>query len=288
MGRGVATSLASQGYKVIVADWNSDEGNKLATEIDGDYIKVDVTSWQQQFQAFETTFNKYNRLDVVHANAGISDRVDYFLPESTDKFSADEAPKLGTVNVDLIGVIYSSLLATRYFRKNPSDVQKPMLLLTSSGIGVYPGPAAPIYSAAKHGVLGLARSLAARWKEEGYDWRSNALVPGLVSLPYLPWISTSNARLQVPTAIMPKATRERYSAEGATTSVAQIVDGVNDMLHSDMSGATCEVSRDNRWYRDAPEFKDEVQRKVIEDICSFKNIGLEFERSRKAGEQPTQ
>lgn len=85
------------------------------------------------------------------------------------------------MNVDLVGVIYSSLLATRYFRRNPKEVQSPLLLLTSSGIGIYPGPAAPLYAAAKHGVTGLARSLAQRWREEENGFRCNALIPGLVS-----------------------------------------------------------------------------------------------------------
>lgn len=117
----------------------------------------------------------------MHANAGVSERVDYLTPESTEKFTADSPPNLLTVNVDLVGVIYSSLLATRYFRRNPKDVQKPLLLLTSSGIGLYPGPAAPLYAAAKHGVTGLARSLAIRWAEEENGFRCCALVPGLVS-----------------------------------------------------------------------------------------------------------
>lgn len=117
----------------------------------------------------------------MHANAGLSDRVDYLTPQSTENFTADSPPNLLTLNVDLVGVIYSSLLALRYFRRNPKEVQKPLLLLTSSGIGLYPGPAAPLYAAAKHGVTGLARSLAIRWAEERNGFRCNALVPGLVS-----------------------------------------------------------------------------------------------------------
>lgn len=58
------------------------------------------------------------------------------------------------------------------------------------------------------------------------------------------------------------------------------------VLHSDRTGSCCEVSRDNRWYRDPPPYKDDVQKAVIEDVCSFKNIGLEFEAARASGEQP--
>lgn len=86
---------------------------------------------------------------------------------------------------------------------------------------------------------------------------------------------------------MPKATRDKWADKGVNTTVEQIVDGVNDMLHSDRSGDVCEVSRTNRWYREQPPYLDEVQRTVIEDVCSFTNIGLEFEAARVSGEQPT-
>lgn len=84
---------------------------------------------------------------------------------------------------------------------------------------------------------------------------------------------------------MPKATRENWLGKGVNTTVQQIVDGVNDVLHSDRSGQVCEVSRTNRWYRDQPEFLDEVQRTVIEDLCSLKSTGKEFEAARASGEQ---
>lgn len=127
----------------------------------------------------------------MYANAGVSERVNYLTPESTEGFTADKPPILLTMDVDLVGVVYSSLLATRYFRRNPQDVQNPLLLLASSAIGIYPGPVAPIYAAAKHGVIGLARSLAARWAEEENGFRCSALAPGFVRAHTHPktWLS---------------------------------------------------------------------------------------------------
>lgn len=63
MGRGVATSLAKQGYKVVIADWNHHDGQQLVDEIKADFRKVDVTSWADQFNAFDETFKKYGRID---------------------------------------------------------------------------------------------------------------------------------------------------------------------------------------------------------------------------------
>lgn len=63
MGHGVVRDLAAKGWKVIVFDWNEDAGSKVAEEIGGDFFKVDVRSWEDQFQAFEKVYERYSRLD---------------------------------------------------------------------------------------------------------------------------------------------------------------------------------------------------------------------------------
>lgn len=63
MGRGVAESLARQQYKVVIADWNDKDGQQLADEIGADFHKVDVTSWADQYNALDATFQKYGRID---------------------------------------------------------------------------------------------------------------------------------------------------------------------------------------------------------------------------------
>jgi len=63
MGRGVAEDLASKGWKVVILDYNSTEGQKTAEKIDGDFFQVDVRSWSAQFNAFDKTFKRYGRLD---------------------------------------------------------------------------------------------------------------------------------------------------------------------------------------------------------------------------------
>ena len=63
MGKGVAIDLARQGWKVIILDYNEMEAKKVANDIDGDSFKVDVRSWREQHQSFETIFSRYGRLD---------------------------------------------------------------------------------------------------------------------------------------------------------------------------------------------------------------------------------
>lgn len=80
-------------------------------------------------------------------------------PESTD--GAPPQPDSLVVDIDLYGPIWSSYLALHYFRKSgtaSTDVLK-KLIITASSAGLYPISEAPLYSAAKHGVCNLRRSM---------------------------------------------------------------------------------------------------------------------------------
>lgn len=63
MGNGVAVDLAQKGWKVAILDYNEVDGKTAADAIDGDFFKVDVRSWKDQYMAFETVFSKYGRVD---------------------------------------------------------------------------------------------------------------------------------------------------------------------------------------------------------------------------------
>lgn len=73
-------------------------------------------------------------------------------------------------------------LAIHYISKN--DVlagSKGLIVCTASNAGLYPFPMAPIYSATKHGVIGLVRSLARPLEAEKI--RINALAPAVIGKP---------------------------------------------------------------------------------------------------------
>lgn len=63
----------------------------------------------------------------------------------------------------------------------------------------------------------------------------------------------------VATGILPA---KAYELAGASllTTLDQIVEGVDELLSNDKNGAICEVSKDNRWYRDPYPYLDDVQR----------------------------
>lgn len=61
-----------------------------------------------------------------------------------------------------------------------SGSSKGLIVCTASNAGLYPFPIAPIYSATKHGVVGLVRSLARPLEAESI--RINALAPAVIGI----------------------------------------------------------------------------------------------------------
>lgn len=62
-------------------------------------------------------------------------------------------------------------------RKNPGKA-KGSIICTASNAGLYPFPIAPMYSIAKHGVIGTVRALAKNLENDGI--RINAICPNCI------------------------------------------------------------------------------------------------------------
>jgi 15-hydroxyprostaglandin dehydrogenase (NAD) len=81
---------------------------------------------------------------------GILDRADFCQPADDVKNGAPLQPDTMVVDIDLLGIVWTSYLALHYFRKNVSKGGK--LVMTSSTAGIYAVGELPLYAAAKHGV----------------------------------------------------------------------------------------------------------------------------------------
>lgn len=151
------------------------------------------------------------------------------------------------------------MLAISAFRRNPNDVTDALLVLTASAAGLYPSGLQPLYAAAKHGVIGLARSLGQKHVKEGF--RVCALAPGMV-----------------PTTIMPAVTIEQTD-KNMLTPISHIVSGVNDMLDSKANATVCEASVDQLYYRGPPDFADEAMRRLFSEVSD--RMTVDFARGRE-------
>lgn len=71
-------------------------------------IKCNVTDFDQQVEMFELAIRKYGAVDIVVPNAGINERGFFDTPQFKD--GKPIKPDMLTLEVNLLGVLYSTLL----------------------------------------------------------------------------------------------------------------------------------------------------------------------------------
>lgn len=140
---------------------------KMLTIVSGSSIKFvqcDTTKWDDQVQLFREakSFSPTGDISYVVANAGISRPDEVFQP-SGNKLEP-EKPDLSTIDVNLVGSLYTVKLALHYFvsqnGQQPSKSQKDTcLILIGSGAAFVDVPRTPQYCATKWAMRGIMHSL---------------------------------------------------------------------------------------------------------------------------------
>ncbi|KAK3495568.1 NAD(P)-binding protein [Neurospora crassa] len=220
-GAAFARKWAEHGSHIIIGDVNDSAGEDVIAELRSlpgsskhhYYQHCDVTKWEDQVSLFKMAAraSPTRGIDAVVASAGISEHGDvasgapgvFDNPSDLDSDSLPPPPPpLNVFNVNLTGVMYTTHLALFWLPRNggvsrldlqddttAADDGRPIrdrhLLLVSSIAGLAPLPGQTEYTASKHGVLGLFRSLRATSWTKGI--RCNVLCPYFVDTPIVPW-----------------------------------------------------------------------------------------------------
>ncbi|EJD37186.1 NAD(P)-binding protein [Auricularia subglabra TFB-10046 SS5] len=158
-GRAFALKAASYGAHVVLGDLVQvalDETLRQIANAGGTARgrNCDVTSWEEQVALFALAQSSFGRVDVVVANAGIGESG----PEQFHDTDELRKPDLKTIDVNVVGLLYTVHIGLHHLRKNPSKEGKKIILLGSYS-SFYGSPLSPGYTMSKHGVLGFARSL---------------------------------------------------------------------------------------------------------------------------------
>lgn len=115
-----------------------------------------ITSWKDQRAGFEKAYEKFGRIDSVFVNAGIAEYKDQFFTDELDASGKLAEPDRRVLNIDMDAASDTTKLAIHYLRKNKEGGQ---IAMTASLAGYLASAGAPLYSAAKHGIVGLMRAL---------------------------------------------------------------------------------------------------------------------------------
>lgn len=159
MGLAVAKALTAQeqAWHVHLLDVDQDRGRQAVDDLHpkATFHQANVSVYHELAAAFHAVFEQHRRLDFVFANAGVIERTNFYthvldLDLDQDQHEhEDDMPDLRTLEVDLHGVVYTSSLAGRYFRRSPHQGHDSALVMTASCGGLYPSFYSPLYTAAK-------------------------------------------------------------------------------------------------------------------------------------------
>jgi NAD(P)-dependent dehydrogenase (short-subunit alcohol dehydrogenase family) len=175
-GIGLATArrLAEEGAKVVVADVDPDAGQAAADEVDGLFVRTDVTDEDQVNTLFDAVAERYGSVDVAFNNAGISP------PEDDSILTTGLDAWRRVQEVNLTSVYLCCRAAIPHMRR----AGKGSIVNTASFVAVMGAATSQIsYTASKGGVLAMSRELGVQFAREGI--RVNALCPGPVDTPLL-------------------------------------------------------------------------------------------------------
>ena len=173
MGAATAKVFAEEGVKVIATDVNLEAVMKVSEEIKSNggvcqAIQLDVTDKAEIENCLEETIKEFGSLDFVINNAGISSAtaVD---DENYENYWDDTLSIVLTGQIKLIRAALPHLLKSKNAR----------IVNISSTEGFGASPYHSPYTAAKHGVIGLTRSLALELGPKGIT--VNCICPGPIN-----------------------------------------------------------------------------------------------------------
>lgn len=173
IGRAAAEAFARSGASVMVSDVNEAGGAETVAMIEAAggkaaFVRCDVSKAEEVKAMVAATVATFGGLDCAFNNAGINRIAD-------DQY--DDAIWERDIAINLSGVM-------RCMREEAAVMLERgggAIVNTASINGLVGNGGQPAYTAAKHGVVGLARHGALRWAKAGI--RVNAVCPGVIETP---------------------------------------------------------------------------------------------------------
>ncbi|KAK5165427.1 uncharacterized protein LTR77_008956 [Saxophila tyrrhenica] len=229
--------------------------------------EVDVAEWESIERAFRYAVSAMGRIDYVFPIAGIGERRSFPNKPKSDEYVK---PDMSVIDIDQIGVIYTVSLAVQHFRrleKNRHGVKGrsacssfrekclnadrlTTVVAVASVCGFYIHTTIPLYTAAKHAIVGFTRSYGKILAEESITF--NSVCPN-----------------KIRTSIGTAESYEKAEKAGCLVPMEKLLECFEMLLsggeHKDLSGECLEVAP-QLGIRIAPkvEFVNEESKKSAE------------------------
>ncbi len=178
IGRACAIRFGQEGGSVMVSDLLSsregaEETVRAIVEAGGsaEFFPCDVSSSEDNQALVARVVERFGRLDFAHNNAGIG--VHKLLADTED----DEFDRVIAVN------LRGTFLGMKYEIRQMLENGGGAIVNTSSNAGLRAVKLLSAYVASKHGIVGLTKSGAFEYANDGI--RVNAVCPGAIMTPLM-------------------------------------------------------------------------------------------------------
>ncbi|HET9147694.1 MAG TPA: SDR family NAD(P)-dependent oxidoreductase [Acetobacteraceae bacterium] len=188
-GIGLATArlFAGHGARVAILDLDQAASEAAAASIGGEHIGIacDVTDRAACEAAARKAITAFGQVDILINNAGITEPLRFLEIEARNWERV--------IDVNLTGVLHLSQAFLPHMRDRRSGSIACMSSVSAQrGGGIFGGPH---YSAAKAGVLGLAKAMAREFGPSGI--RVNSVTPGLIQTEITGGLLTDEMRTEI-------------------------------------------------------------------------------------------
>ena len=168
IGRAIARVLAESGAHVLVNDVR-DTGQQVADELQGTFLQADLADMEQTRALCRRAVEVEGRVDIVVNNAGLQ----HVAP--VEEFPEDTWAQLVQV------MLVAPFQTIKHLLPGMKERGWGRIINISSIHGLVASPYKSAYVSAKHGLIGLTRTVALEAGEHGVT--VNAICPGYARTP---------------------------------------------------------------------------------------------------------
>ncbi|MBD2309774.1 SDR family oxidoreductase [Chroococcidiopsis sp. FACHB-1243] len=195
IGKATAIALGIAGAKVVFSGRREEEGENTANSMRQSgteclFVRSDVSSESDVKALIQKTVESYGRIDCAFNNAGIESSTKPLHEQSIEDFD-----KLMAINVRGLFLCMKSEIQQMLTQGTG------VIINNSSMGGLIAFPGISPYHASKHAVMGLTRSAALDYANQGI--RINAINPGLIATEMMDRIATKGTSSEQFASIVP-------------------------------------------------------------------------------------